>query len=65
MTTDGAQPIELANDPGEAEVPLGGLSNGAHTLEVTRETSVDLAGGVEGSIIRARYKVDNRFTLEG
>jgi len=37
----------------------------APVTSVTRETSVDLDGGVSGSRMRTRYTVDNRFTIEG
>ncbi len=56
--------IELEGDPFTADVPLGVLEDGEQDLEVTRETSVELAGGVPGSRMRARYRMDNRFTLE-
>ncbi len=65
VTVGDLEPIELDGDPGESAVPLGGLKNGAHEVEVRRESSVDLAGGTAGSRMRIRYKVDNRFTLEG
>lgn len=57
-------PISIAGDVYDAEVPLSTLENGDQRVAVTRETTVDLAGGVEGSRMRSRYKVDNRFTLE-
>lgn len=57
--------LELSDDPFSAELPLGGLRNGEQKVEVLRETNVDLDGGAEGSRMRSRYVVDNRFTLEG
>lgn len=60
-----ADRIELSDDPGSAELPIGGLKNGEQKLEVLRETSVELSGGATGSRMRSRYVVDNRFTLEG
>lgn len=57
--------LELMQDDFEATLPLGPLKNGSQKLSVERETSVDLSGGTEGSRFRSRYKVDNRFTLEG
>lgn len=56
--------ITIEGDPGEHALPLAGLEDGEQKVRVTRETSVSLAGGVEGSIWRARYEVDNRFTLK-
>jgi hypothetical protein len=61
----GAEKITLDGDPFEARIPLGGLENGSHDLEVIRENDVDLDGGTAGSRMRTRYTVDNRFTLEG
>jgi len=41
------------------------LKDGDQRIRVTRENSVDLAGGVAGSDLSARrYRVDNRFTLK-
>jgi hypothetical protein len=57
-------PLSLEGDTFEAEVPLATLENGDQRIAVTRETTVELAGGTEGSRMRSRYKVDNRFTLE-
>ena len=57
--------IRLEGDPFAADVPLGALPNGEQKISVTRETSVELRGGTSGSRMRARYEVDNRFTLEG
>lgn len=57
--------LKLDQDNFEATLPLGPLKNGSQKLSVERETSVDLSGGTEGSRFRSRYKVDNRFTLEG
>jgi hypothetical protein len=65
IVVPGADKIELDGDPFEVRIPLGGLENGEHELTVTRETSVNLDGGVAGSRMRTRYTVDNRFTLEG
>lgn len=65
VVPEGAETVELDGDPFEVRIPLGGFLNGEHKLEVTRETSVDLDGGTEGSRMRTRYTVDNRFTLEG
>lgn len=62
---EGTDAITLDGDVFEALVPLGPLKSREQRIGVTRETSVDLAGGVEGSKMRSRYKVDNRFTLEG
>lgn len=62
---EGAETISLDGDAFEAEIPLGPLKNREQRLGVTRENSVDLAGGAAGSRMRTRYKVDNRFTLEG
>lgn len=56
--------LSLDHDDFEATLPLGPLKNGSQKLSVERGTSVDLAGGTEGSRFRSRYKVDNRFTLE-
>lgn len=61
----GATTASVEGDAWEADLPLAPISDGAHTVSVTRETSIDLAGGVAGSRMRSRYKVDNRFTLEG
>lgn len=65
VTVSDLEPMELVGDPFEVQIPLGGLRNGTHEVEVRRETQVPLAGGIEGSVMRARYTVDNRFTLEG
>ncbi len=56
--------VTVEGDPGEYALPLAGLQDGEQEVRVQRETFVDLAGGVEGSIWRARYEVDNRFTLK-
>ena len=48
-----------------AELPLAPLLDGLQTLEVRRETSVSLDGGIPGSRMRSRYQVDISFTLEG
>lgn len=56
--------VLVEGDPGEYALPLAGLKDGDQKVEVRRETSVDLAGGVAGSVWRARYEVDNRFTLK-
>lgn len=63
--TAGGERVTLEGDLYRGEIPLQPLSNGEHTLGVTRETRVDLEGGTEGSRMRSRYEVDNRFTLEG
>jgi hypothetical protein len=65
VTVSDLEPMELEGDPFEVQIPLGGLRNGTHQVEVRRETSVPLTGGVEGSVMRTRYTVDNRFTIEG
>ena len=65
ISADGIDPIVEEGDPFEVDVPLGALKDGDQKVEVERETSVDLAGGTKGSVMRSRYKVDNRFTLEG
>lgn len=65
IVPQGAEKIILEDDPFEARIPLGGLENGSHKLTVIRETSVDLRGGTEGSRMRSRYTVDNRFIIEG
>jgi hypothetical protein len=62
---EGIDPILIEGDPFQAEVPLSGLMDVEQSISVIRETSVDLAGGTSGSRMRSRYKVDNRFTLEG
>jgi hypothetical protein len=64
IDAEGIDPIEIEGDPGSAELPLDALPQGDQKVSVERETSVELQGGTEGSRIRARYKVDNRFTLE-
>lgn len=56
--------IAIDGDPGEYALPVAGLKDGDQDVRVQRETSVELAGGVQGSIWRARYEVDNRFTLK-
>jgi hypothetical protein len=61
---EGTAAIALEGDPFAAEIPLRMLANGDQRIGVTRETAVDLDGGTEGSRMRSRYKVDNRFTLE-
>lgn len=65
ITPEGIDPVTLDGDPFFATIPLMGLQDQAQMIEVSRETSVDLAGGAQGSKWTARYKVDNRFTLEG
>jgi hypothetical protein len=65
VEAEGAAPIPLDNDPFEANVPLADLKDKEQKISVGRETSVDLAGGAKGSKMTSRYKVDNRFTLEG
>lgn len=64
VTAEGTPPLELQGDPGRAEVPLSGLPSGDQKLRIERENSLVLAGGSEGSTMRIRYEVDNRFTLE-
>ena len=61
---DKSAAISLDGGAFSADVPLSALENGDQKIGVTRETTVDLAGGTEGSRMRSRYKVDNRFTLE-
>lgn len=61
----GATTVTAEGDAFAAELPLAPLANGEHTLTVTRQTSIELAGGAPGSRMRSRYKVDNRFGLEG
>lgn len=63
--TAGGPLVTLDHDPGEAELPLAPLLDGLQTLEVRRETSVSLDGGIPGSRMRSRYQVDISFTLEG
>ena len=58
-------PVRLEGDPGEGELPLAPLLDGPQTLQVERETRVDLHGGIPGSQMRSRYAVDISFTLEG
>ena len=60
----GSPEIEINGDPLFSEIPLENLDSGDQQVGVTRETSVDLAGGAPGSQMRTRYRVDNRFTLE-
>jgi hypothetical protein len=57
--------VNLEEDDFETDIPLGPLKNGSQKISVERATSVDLSGGTAGSRFRSRYKVDNRFTLEG
>ena len=61
---DGA-PVELSEDELTAEFPISDLPNGAHLIRVERQNQVELAGGAAGSEMRIRYRVDNRFTIEG
>lgn len=61
----GATTVTVDGDAFSAELPLAPLANGEHTLTVTRQTSLELAGGAPGSRMRSRYRVDNRFGLEG
>lgn len=58
-------PLELAPDEFTIDFPISDLPNGSHLIRVERENSVDLRGGAAGSLMRIRYKVDNRFTIEG
>jgi hypothetical protein len=60
----GAAAFAVSGNEYEAEVPLASLTDGDQTISVTRERAVDLEGGIAGSRMRTRYKVDNRFTLE-
>jgi hypothetical protein len=60
----GADRLELEGDPFTADIPLLDVDDGEQTLSVRRETEVHLAGGRPGSRMRARYEVDNRFTVE-
>lgn len=61
---EGVAPIELTNDHGSYDVPLGPLKTGDQKLRVERENQVSLAGGTEGSIWTTSYGVENRFTLQ-
>lgn len=61
---DDLDEITIEGDPGEYALPLAGLKDGEQKVRVRRENSVELSGGVPGSIWRARYEVDNRFTLK-
>ncbi len=61
---EGSMELPQETDIGAAEIPLANLSNGDQRVGVTRQTSVNLAGGAPGSQMRTRYRVDNRFTLE-
>ena len=65
VAAGGAEPVRVEGDPGQAELPLAPLLDGPQTLRVTRETSVELRGGLPGSRMRCRYEVDNSFTLGG
>jgi hypothetical protein len=65
IVPDGIDPITLDGDPFFATIPLMALKDQTQMIEVRRETSVDLAGGAQGSKMTTRYKVDNSFTLEG
>ena len=58
-------PLTVDDDEFTADFPISDLQNGAHSISVERENSVKLSGGAAGSIMRIRYKVDNRFTIEG
>jgi len=58
-------PLILDDDEFTADFPISDLQNGAHSIGVERENSVELSGGAAGSVMRIRYKVDNRFTIEG
>ncbi len=65
VAAEGVDPIELPGTNTSVQIPLGGLMNGDQSITVERSSSVPLAGGAEGSTLRIRYEVDNRFTLEG
>ena len=65
IRVDDGNPVTLEEDEFTADIPISDIQNGAHVIEVERENEVDLAGGASGSIMRIRYKVDNRFTIEG
>ncbi|MFO0722257.1 MAG: hypothetical protein U1E65_00655 [Myxococcota bacterium] len=61
---EGVPEVVLEQDPGQTTVPLGPLKSGDQKLEVARENQVTLAGGTEGSVWKASYGVENRFTLQ-
>jgi hypothetical protein len=65
IRVDQENPQTLQEDDFAAEYPISNLQDGAHSIEIERENTVDLAGGTSGSLMRIRYKVDNRFTIEG
>ncbi|MBI4821952.1 MAG: hypothetical protein HY791_37185 [Deltaproteobacteria bacterium] len=64
IRAEGVEPVTLEEDLFHYDLPLGLVQNGDQKLSIARETAVDLAGGTEGSRMRARSEVDNRFTLE-
>lgn len=64
ITPEGAPPLEVDGSQTSINVPLSGLQDGDQVLRVERSTETALAGGVDGSRMTVRYKVDNRFTLE-
>ncbi|GEM_PF-3059080 len=61
---EGVPAIELMNDPGSYDVPLGPLKTGDQKLRVERENQVPLAGGTQGSVWKTSFGVENRFTLQ-
>lgn len=65
VTAEGVDPIELEGTNNSVRIPLGGLVNGDQSVSVERASTVPLAGGAQGSLMRIRFQVDNRFTLEG
>jgi hypothetical protein len=61
---DGLDRVELEGDPFTLDLPLAEVKDGEQDLSIRRETEVALEGGRPGSRMRARYEVDNRFTVE-
>lgn len=64
VQAEGTERIRLELDTFGFDIPLSSLKNGEQRLRVERANGVDLAGGASGSLLRARYKAEARFTLQ-
>ena len=54
----------VTSDSGKTDGPaMSALSSGTHTLNVTRVTSTDLAGGVAGSVFNLAFDVESEFDI--
>lgn len=56
--------VELSGDNGSGDVPLTNVPDGANTVVVIRSTSVELAGGLDGSEMTISYEASADFSLE-